>query len=254
MSVFPDKGNGGEPIPILGETDTMPSFAGSNWYFYRYLDNKNERHFCEELQQKKWLPVDMYVGGSEHTTGHVLYARFVTKFLYDLGFSVVDEPFAAIRNVGLMMGSDGQKMSKSRGNVVAPDPIIEKYGSDAYRMHICFIGVFEDVKNWKEEGMKGVVRFLRKFEGLFRNLTIDENSKQMELALELRKDVGRDVERFKFNTAVAKFMIFVNEMSRFELISKAAMREALIALEPFAPKICKQLKPLVMPEADLTSP
>lgn len=232
----------GEPIPLEGETDTMPSSAGSNWYFFRYLDAHNENFFCDLEKQKQWLPVDLYVGGSEHTTGHVLYARFITKFLYDLGYSEVIEPFKKIINVGLMNGSDGKKMSKSTGNVVTPDEVIEKWGVDAFRLWISFIAPFEQSKLWKEDGIKGCAKFLRSFEKLFDDLSDISNTKQEEMIKVLDEKVSKDIERFSFNTAVPHLMKFVNDISKEKEKSKPVVWKALDILEPFTPSFVKNIK------------
>jgi leucyl-tRNA synthetase len=232
----------GEPIPLEGETDTMPSYAGSNWYFFRYLDAHNENFFCDLEKQKKWLPVDLYVGGSEHTTGHVLYARFITKFLYDLGYSEVTEPFKKIINVGLMNGSDGKKMSKSTGNVVTPDEVIEKWGVDAFRLWISFIAPFEQSKLWKEDGIKGCAKFLKNFEKFFEETSDVKDSKQEELLKTLDDKVTKDIERFSFNTAVPHLMKFVNEMSKFKIKNKEVVWKALDIMEPFTPNFVKNIK------------
>ncbi len=231
----------GEPIPIEGETDTMPSYAGSNWYFFRYLDSKNDEYFCDKEKQKKWLPVDTYVCGAEHTTGHILYARFVTKVLFDLGHSEVEEPFKKIINVGLMMGSDGKKMSKSGNNSVDPSDLISTWGVDAFRLWVSFIAPFEQTKTWKEDGLKGCAKFLRNFEKMFDSLGDEHNDQQTKLATDLVKRVGDDIEKFSFNTAIPRFMTFVNEMSKFEKKNFLVVLRVLDSLEPFAPDFVKKM-------------
>lgn len=227
--VFSRQRKWGEKFPIDGETDTMPSFAGSNWYFFRYLDNKNTNCFCSKEKQFD-LPVDIYVGGAEHNTGHILYARFITKVLYDLGHSIVDEPFKKIINVGLMMGKDGQKMSKSIGNVVNPDDIIEKYGIDAFRLGLCFMGRFKDVKNWNEGSVVGAVRLMDKIKRL---LIINEDVGDTE---QLKFQIDADVEKFSFNTAVAKIMTFMNNNNTLGINQ---YNEFLNIIEPFVPNFVK---------------
>ena len=223
------------------ETDTMPSFAGSNWYFFRYLDANNENFFCDKDKQSAWLPVDVYVGGAEHTTGHVLYARFITKVLFDLGLSVVDEPFKKIINVGLMKGADGSKMSKSAGNSVRPDEMIEKYGSDAFRLWISFIAPFEQEKFWKEDGLRGCAKFLVRFRRLFDNIVDEEIKEQVDMARKISNAVEKDIEKFSFNTAVPRFMTFVNEMTKQEKVCRSALVIVAFALHPFCPKLCHGL-------------
>ena len=230
----------GEPIPISGETDTMPSIAGSNWYFFRYLDPKNDKEFCSKEAQNKWLPVDTYVGGSEHNTGHLLYARFITKVLYDLGHSTVDEPFKRIINVGLMMGEDGQKMAKSTGNAVAPDAMVAKYGIDAFRLGICFMGRFEEVKSWNEGSVKGCEKFLKKLVDLIGRVEEVEIPEQAGLVTAMSIAVGQDIQRFSFNTAVSKFMTCFNKLKKHDQISRTAMRDYLEALRPFCPHFYSQ--------------
>lgn len=231
----------GEPIPLEGETDTMPSYAGSNWYFFRYLDAHNEKVFCDLNKQKQWMPVDLYVGGSEHTTGHVLYARFITKFLHDLGLSSVDEPFKKIINVGLMMGEDGQKMSKSKGNVVNPDDVIKKYGVDAFRLWISFIAPFEQQKSWKEDGIKGCAKFLRNFEKLFDELSDEKSTQQEDLLKKFEDKVSKDIESFSLNTAVPQFMKFLNEISNHKTKNKEVVWSVLYCLDSFAPTFSRKI-------------
>ena len=230
----------GEPIPIEGETDTMPSIAGSNWYFFRYLDPHNAEVFCRTSRQQKWLPVDLYVGGSEHNTGHLLYARFITKVLYDLGHSVVDEPFKRIENVGLMMGSDGQKMSKSKGNAVAPDSMIEEHGIDAFRLGICFMGRFEETKIWDEGSIKGCKKFLNKVRALAATATPSSDESQLGLIAELREAVSGDIERFSHNTAVAKMMTCASRLKKMTP-TRDAVRGLLQVMYPFTPDFSEEL-------------
>ena len=228
----------GEPIPLPGETDTMPSIAGSNWYFFRYLDATNTHQFCSQEAQR-WLPVDLYVGGSEHTTGHVLYARFITKVLYDLGHSIVDEPFTRLKNVGLMMGPDGQKMAKSRGNVVTPEEIIAKHGVNAFRMGICFLGRFEDIKSWNEGSIKGCAKFLQKVRDTKTEKV--EDPAQNLLVQQLESKVSIDIQNFSFNTCVSKFMICLDALKTKAPVSQSAFRKFLKILDPFAPDIGQTL-------------
>lgn len=234
------------------EKDTMPSFAGSNWYFFRYLDANNENFFCDRLNQRKWLPVDIYVGGSEHTTGHVLYARFITKVLYDLGYSVVDEPFKKIINVGLMKGEDGRKMSKSLGNSVRPDDMIEKYGVDAFRLWISFIAPFEQEKFWKEDGLKGCVKFLHRLVSLCDKMVDEEIEDQVIKARKVCDAVEKDIEKFSFNTSVPRFMAFVNDMMKEDRVCRGALVPILFALSPFCPALCQTLSMTIV-LTDLTS-
>jgi leucyl-tRNA synthetase len=230
----------GEPIPIEGETDTMPSIAGSNWYFFRYLDPANADEFCSKEQQYHWMPVDLYVGGSEHNTGHLLYARFITKVLYDLGHSLVDEPFIEVRNVGLMMGTDGQKMSKSVGNVVSPEAMITAHGIDAFRMGICFLGRFKDVKNWNEGSIKGCKKFLQKLETAITGAQDIEDPVQDKLVEGMKSKIEADIRDFSFNTAVSKYMSCFAALKKQPILSKKALLVFLEALQPFAPSFCRR--------------
>lgn len=236
--VFSRQRKWGEPFPIEGETDTMPSFAGSNWYFFRYLDNNNDNYFCDKEKQN-WLPVDLYVGGAEHTTGHLLYSRFITKVLFDLGHSVVDEPFKKIINVGLMLGTDGQKMSKSAGNSVLPDDIVAKYGSDAFRLWISFIAPFEQTKFWKEDGLKGCVRFLNRLKSLADKVTDEETQWELDKVADLHMKVEKDIVNFSFNTAIPRFMTIVNLLMSKEQVSRRALSEIVGVLSPFCPQTYK---------------
>ena len=224
------------------ETDVMPSFAGSNWYFFRYFDQNNGDSFCDIDKQKQYLPVDVYVGGSEHTTGHVLYARFITKVLFDLGHSSVEEPFKKIVNVGMMLGDNGEKMSKSKNNYVTIDDIVEKYGSDAFRLWISFIAPFEQTKIWKEDGIKGCVKFISRYERLF-DVADKEyvSDKQNAMLDKLKKGIDRDIEKFSFNTAVPKFMSFVNDMNKEEKISMEVMVGSLEVIKTFTPSLYKKI-------------
>jgi leucyl-tRNA synthetase len=224
------------------ESDVMPSFAGSNWYFFRYFDRHNESFFSNKEKQKQHLPVDIYVGGSEHTTGHVLYARFITKVLFDLGHSFVDEPFKRIINVGMMLGENGEKMSKSKNNYVTIDEAVEKYGVDAFRLWISFIAPFEQTKVWKEDGIKGCVKFISRYEKLF-DMAIEDfqSNKQDELISRLESGIDRDIDRFSFNTAVPKLMTFVNDMYKQEKVSFSVMAYSLFVFSPFVPNLVKKL-------------
>lgn len=237
--VFSRQRKWGEPFPLEGEEGVMPAFAGSNWYFFRYLDPKNEEFFCDKEKQVD-LPVDLYVGGAEHSTGHVLYARFITKVLYDLGHSLVDEPFKKIINVGILLGADGLKMSKSKGNAVVPDDVIEKYGVDAFRMWICFIGPFEQIKKWDDAGIKGCQRSLLKYKSLFERAEEIDSDSQRGLLEETKKGFDRDISSFSFNTAIPKFMKFVNSLFKEEKISKEVLDDSLRCFSPILVGLAKE--------------
>ena len=215
-----------------GETDIMPSIAGSNWYFYRYLDPLNDKCFCDINKQQQ---VDVYIGGNEHTTGHVLYARFITKFLFDKGHSTFDEPFKKIVNVGIVLGEDGLKMSKSKGNSINPIELVEQYGIDAFRLHVSFIAPFEIEKKWQSDSIKGCRKMLNKIESCIDKIVDIYNEKQMVAVDKLKVDIGRDIEKFSFNTCIPKYMTFINNISKEESISKEVYNKFLNILSPFCP-------------------
>ena len=227
------------------ETDTMPQWAGSSWYFLRYPDPKYDKGPFNPEEVNKWLPVDMYIGGVEHAILHLLYARFFTKFLYDLGLINFDEPFQRLFNQG-MIWRHGAKMSKSKGNVVSPDPLVEKYGSDSLRIYELFIGPPEYDAEWNDRGIIGVHRFLEKFWNLALNI-IENNAKESSLKAKklvhkLIKLVTKRLNEFKINTAVSAFMEFTNEMSKIpEECSLDDLKKVIILLSPFAPHIAEEL-------------
>ncbi|HAG90656.1 MAG TPA: leucine--tRNA ligase, partial [Bdellovibrionales bacterium] len=202
----------------LRETDTMPGSAGSSWYFLRYTDPKNSDEAFSFEAQKQWMPVDLYVGGAEHTVGHLLYARFWQKVLFDAGLVSHEEPFQKLAHQGMILGPDHQKMSKSRGNVINPDEVREQFGADAVRLYICFMGPFEKDKPWATSGIEGVKRFLERVwrlgisdDGQVLELPT-ENSEDVEKALHKAiKKVTEDLENMSFNTAISALMILVNE-------------------------------------------
>jgi len=220
------------------ETNTMPQWAGSCWYYFRYLDNKNDEAFVDKEIEKKWLPVDLYVGGAEHAVLHLLYARFWHKFLYNIGEISTKEPFYKLRNIGLVLAHDGQKMSKSKGNVVSPDDVIKNYGADTLRVYEMFMGPFEQSIQWNEQGVKGVHRFLNK---LWR-LEVKETSSP-EVIIYIDKMIVRienELEKMKFNTPIAFLMEFVDFVSDKDL-GKKEMEKILIVFSVFAPHFCEEL-------------
>ena len=220
------------------ETNTMPQWAGSCWYYFRYLDNKNSESFVDKKIEKKWLPVDLYVGGAEHAVLHLLYARFWHKFLYNIGEISTKEPFYKLRNIGLVLASDGQKMSKSKGNVVSPDIVIDEYGADTLRIYEMFMGPFEQAIQWNEQGLKGVHRFLNKLWGL----EIKENSSP-EVIIYIDKMIVRienELDKMKFNTPIAFLMEFIDFVSDKNL-GKKEMEKILIIFSVFAPHFCEEL-------------
>jgi len=265
------------------ETNTMPQWAGSCWYYLRFIDARNERQFCGTEAEGYWMGthpsgqgarpgVDLYVGGIEHAVLHLLYARFWHNVLFDLGYVSTPEPFFKLVNQGLILGEDGQKMSKSRGNVINPDDILGEYGADAFRLYEMFMGPLEMVKPWSTKGVEGVYRFLGRVWRLF----VDERSEtefeqkqtaggadnfeslgaialsgsikpvaptaaQLKTLHACIKKVTEDLDGFRFNTAISALMIFVNEAITWESKPAAVMREFLILLQPFAPHLAEEL-------------
>lgn len=226
------------------ETDTMPNWAGSNWYFLRYCDAKNQQKFADRQKLNYWMPVDLYNGGMEHTTLHLLYSRFIYKFLADLGVVPGQEPYARRHSHGVVLGPDNQKMSKSKGNVINPDEIVKAYGVDAYRLYESFMGPFEQMIAWSDEGVEGCYRFLKRVW----QLTMDKTSREKtnpELLKALHKTikkVGEDLENLKFNTAVAAMMEFIN-VWQVDLrgLNKSDLEKFLLILAPFAPYLTEEL-------------
>lgn len=225
------------------ESDTMDTFVCSSWYFFRFADPKNSQEFASREQIQKWLPVDIYVGGAEHAILHLLYARFMTKVLQKYGYIEFNEPFIKLRHIGLILGEDNSKMSKSRGNIVNPDDIIQTHGADAIRLYEMFMGPLEDPKPWDTKGITGIDRFLDKVWQLQKK--VDSDYRDLKLINQLRyqtiKKVTDDIEEFKFNTAIAQLMIFVNGLTREEKISRAIFTDLLKILAPFAPFITEEL-------------
>ncbi len=224
------------------ETNTMPQWAGSCWYYLRYIDPENEKQLVDPEKEKSFMPVDLYVGGAEHAVLHLLYSRFWHKFLYDLDVASTKEPFKKLKNQGLIMAKDGTKMSKSKGNVVSPDEIVEQYGADVLRLYEMFVGGFEDEVPWDEEGVVGMRRFLEKVWGLKEKVVEKEPDEDLRGLLHrtIRK-VTEDIESFKFNTAISSLMILSNEMKSKDKISMEAFTKFLKLLAPFAPHISEEL-------------
>jgi len=228
------------------EIDTMDTFVCSSWYFLRYCDPHNAKQLADPEKLKQWLPVDMYVGGAEHAVLHLLYARFFHKALQDFGHisnSVGIEPFAALRNQGMILGSDHQKMSKSRGNVVNPDDIVNEFGADTMRLYEMFIGPFEDVKPWQPDSIRGVYRFLDR---VFRLATNVSTTEPLQLTTErvmhlTTKLVTEHIEQFRFNTAISQMMIYANHLGELDVIPQVAFERLLLVLAPFAPHLTAEL-------------
>ncbi|MCX6738481.1 MAG: class I tRNA ligase family protein [Candidatus Parcubacteria bacterium] len=225
------------------ETNTMPQWAGSSWYYLRYIDPRNQDALVSKEKEKYWSPVDMYVGGAEHATRHLIYARFWHKFLYDIGVVNYTEPFKRLQNVGLIMAEDGRKMSKRWGNVINPDDIVETYGADTLRMYEMFMGPFDQSSAWSTESIIGPRRFLEKVWKLASKVKSDALvTASLETAYhQTIKRVSENIEDFKFNTAVSGMMIFLNEMEKAESVSKEMYEGFLKLLTPFAPHMTEEL-------------
>ena len=229
--------------PAQRETDTMPQWAGSSWYFLRYMDPHNDKAFASKEALDYWSPVDWYNGGMEHTTLHLLYSRFWHKFLYDIGAVPTKEPYAKRTSHGMILGEGGEKMSKSRGNVVNPNDVIEAYGADTMRTYIMFIGDFEKAAAWSDNAVKGCKRFLDRVWNLAteQEHTGDEYSQVNEVAVHRAiKKVSEDIEAMKFNTAIATLMALVNDFYA-NGASRGDMKALLLMLSPFAPHMCEEL-------------
>jgi len=221
----------------------MPQWAGSSWYFLRYIDPRNNEEFASQDKLKYWLQIDWYNGGMEHVSRHLIYSRFWHRFLYDIGEVPVDEPYAKRTAQGLILGSDGEKMSKSRGNVINPREIIGEYGADTLRTYIMFIGDYEKPAPWSDNGVKGCRRFLDRVWKL-ENILVegDEYSKDNEVMMNKTiKKVTEDYENLKFNTAIAALMTLINEFNAKGKINKKEFSDFLLLLNPVAPHITEEL-------------
>jgi len=243
----------------------MPQWAGSCWYYLRYLDPNNSQQGWDQEKEKYWMPVDLYIGGAEHAVLHLLYARFWHKLLYDLGYCQFKEPFAKLVNQGMILGEDGQKMSKSRGNVINPDKVVVDYGADSMRLYEMFMGPLEAIKPWSMQGVQGVHRFLQKTwrmiidedTGELNNAVINraatpsassgqavrERSEEVTLRLlhQTIRKVGDDIETFNFNTAISAMMIFVNHLGKQTIRPKSVVEKFVLILAPLAPHIAEEL-------------
>ncbi len=225
------------------ETDTMPQWAGSSWYFLRYMDPHNNEALASKEALEYWSPVDWYNGGMEHTTLHLLYSRFWHKFLFDIGVVPTPEPYAKRTSHGMILGENGEKMSKSRGNVVNPDDIVNEYGADTMRLYEMFIGDFEKAAPWSPSSIRGCRRFVERFWNL-QNILVDGDSIRSELESAFHKaikKVGEDIENIKFNTAIAALMSLINDVTAFGSISKKELGIFAILLSPFAPHVAEEV-------------
>ena len=229
--------------PAVRETDTMPQWAGSSWYFLRYIDPHNDHEIASKELLDYWLPVDWYNGGMEHTTLHLLYSRFWHKFLYDIGVVPTKEPYQKRTSHGMILGENNEKMSKSRGNVVNPDDIVNEFGADTFRLYEMFIGAFDQATPWSENGVRGCRKFLDRVWALSDKVTEEEGySPELETAMHktIRK-VGEDIERMKFNTAVAALMSLLNEFSAKGSVTKGEYKTFLTLINPFVPHMTEEL-------------
>jgi leucyl-tRNA synthetase len=237
-------------IAARRETNTMPQWAGSCWYYLRFIDPKNQAQLVDPALEHHWMPVDLYIGGSEHAVLHLLYARFWHKVLYDIGIVSTPEPFRKLVHQGIVLGEDNQKMSKSRGNVVNPDEIMDQFGADAVRLYEMFMGPLEAVKPWNTRGVEGITRFLERAwrlmvneEGRLSNTVVDTAPafEHRRLLHQTIKKVTEDIEELRFNTAISQMMVFTNEMTKAELRSRALLEPFILLLAPFAPHLTEEL-------------
>jgi leucyl-tRNA synthetase len=232
------------------ETNTMPQWAGSCWYYLRFIDPANPKEFCSAEKERYWMPIDLYVGGSEHAVLHLMYARFWHKLLFDLGYVSTKEPFTRLRHQGIILGEDSRKMSKSRGNVVNPDDVVSQYGADSMRLFEMFMGPLEEMKPWSTRGVEGVFRFLNRVWRLF----VDESGKLNEaiadkaptpeferLYHQTVKKVGEDIEGLRFNTAISQLMILLNEAYKLQELPRRELEQFVLLLSPFAPHVAEEL-------------
>ena len=241
--------------PAKRETDTMPQWAGSSWYFLRYMDPHNDKELASKEALEYWSPVDWYNGGMEHTTLHLLYSRFWHKFLYDIGVVPTKEPYQKRTSHGMILGTNGEKMSKSKGNVINPDDIVNEFGADTFRVYEMFMGPFDQVAAWSMESIRGCGKFLDRVWNM-QNMLVDgdiyspETEKMMHKAI---KKVSQDIEDMKFNTSVSTFMTMVNEFYKIGKINKAEFKTFLTLLNPFVPHITEELNKIAGFEADVST-
>ena len=241
--------------PAKRETDTMPQWAGSSWYFLRYMDPHNDKELASKEALEYWCPIDWYNGGMEHTTLHLLYSRFWHKFLYDIGIVPTKEPYAKRTSHGMILGTNGEKMSKSKGNVINPDDIVNEFGADTFRVYEMFMGPFDQTAAWSMESIRGCGKFLDRVWNM-QEFMVDgetftpETEKMMHKAI---KKVTNDIEEMKFNTCISTFMTMVNEFYKLKRINKAEFKTFLILLNPFAPHMTEELNKLIGFENDIST-
>ncbi|MEC9072641.1 MAG: class I tRNA ligase family protein, partial [Myxococcota bacterium] len=225
------------------ETYTMPQWAGSCWYYLRYIDPHNETHLIDPEKEKYWMPVQLYVGGAEHAVLHLLYSRFWHKFLYDIGVVSTLEPIMKLVNQGMILGEDGQKMSKSRGNVVNPDDVVNDHGADALRLYEMFMGPLEAVKPWATKDIVGIDRFLDRVWKLHAK-SVEEGAGEDALERLTHKTIRKvteDLEQMRFNTAISALMVLANELSKRDVVPRFGLECLLGCLNPMAPHITEEL-------------
>ena len=257
VEVKDDSGN----IIALRETNTMPQWAGSCWYYLRYLDPSNDEKAWDSEKEKYWMPVDLYIGGAEHAVLHLLYSRFWHHVLFDLGLVSTKEPFKKLFNQGMILGQDGSKMSKSRGNVINPDETVETYGSDSMRIYEMFMGPLDKAKPWSTTGLQGCSRFIKKLwsilvddEGvLSSNVTDKKDGKETLQALNMMiKKISDNLDQMQFNTCVSEFMIFTNHIQKLDSINIDTIRSFIIIINPFMPHLAQELWELIGETNELT--
>jgi len=241
--------------PAKRETDTMPQWAGSSWYFLRYMDPHNSNELASKEALEYWCPIDWYNGGMEHTTLHLLYSRFWHKFLYDIGVVPTKEPYAKRTSHGMILGTNGEKMSKSKGNVINPDDIVNEFGADTFRVYEMFMGPFDQTAAWSMESIRGCGKFLDRVWNMQEFMVegdsySPEYEKMMHKAI---KKVTNDIEEMKFNTCISTFMTMVNEFYKLKRINKAEFKTFLTLLNPFAPHMTEELNKLIGFEKDLST-
>ena len=241
--------------PAKRETDTMPQWAGSSWYFLRYMDPHNDKELASKEALEYWSPVDWYNGGMEHTTLHLLYSRFWHKFLYDIGIVPTKEPYQKRTSHGMILGTNGEKMSKSKGNVINPDDIVNEFGADTFRVYEMFMGPFDQVAAWSMESIRGCGKFLDRVWNM-QEMLVDgdtyspDTEKLMHKAI---KKVSQDIEEMKFNTCISTFMTMVNEFYKLKKINKSEFKTFLTLLNPFAPHITEELNKIAGFNEDVSS-
>jgi leucyl-tRNA synthetase len=228
----------------------MPQWAGSCWYFLRFTDPNNKKLPWGKEEESYWMPVDLYMGGVEHAVLHLLYSRFWHHVLYDLGLVTSREPFKKLFNQGMIQGEDGQKMSKSRGNVINPDDVVKKYGADSFRLYEMFMGPLEKSKPWNTKGLQGCYRFLQKVWKLFHseNTKILEDCSDDETKKILHQSIKKasdDLDGLRFNTVVSQLMILTNHLSTLDVLDKDVLHQFLILLNPFAPHLSEELNEIL---------